>query len=98
MAYRGPGVLAVIRFGSPLPPVSKIRTQAIHKLYQKSYFGFTEMKLHGLVPNFNIHVSGSDLYIPKISFIWNLFFSCIREKKNSWLNRMSREKGMELPP
>jgi hypothetical protein len=27
---------------------------------------FPEMKLHGLVPNFEIHVSLSDLYIPMI--------------------------------
>jgi hypothetical protein len=27
---------------------------------------FPEMKLRGLVPNFYIHVSMSDLYIPKI--------------------------------
>jgi hypothetical protein len=27
---------------------------------------FPEMKLHGLVPNFHIHVSLSDLYIPMI--------------------------------
>ncbi len=30
------------------------------------FFVFPEMKLHGLVPNSYIHVSVSDLYIPRI--------------------------------
>ncbi len=33
------------------------------------------MKLHGLVPNYYIHVSGSDLYIRMIGLIWNLIHS-----------------------
>ncbi len=37
------------------------------------------MKLNGLVPNFYIHVSGSDLYTPTIGFIWNLYFPILRE-------------------
>jgi hypothetical protein len=32
------------------------------------------MKLRGLVPNFHSHVSGSDLKIPMIGLIWNLYF------------------------
>jgi hypothetical protein len=35
---------------------------------------FPEMKLFGLVPNFYIHVSESDFYIPSI-LIWNLISS-----------------------
>jgi hypothetical protein len=35
-----------------------------------------EMKLCGLVPNFYIHVSGSDLYIPTIGLISNFYFLC----------------------
>jgi hypothetical protein len=35
---------------------------------------FPKIKLLGLVPNFHIHVSGSDLYIPIIVLNWDLFF------------------------
>jgi hypothetical protein len=35
------------------------------------------MKLRGLTPNFDIHVSGSDLYITTISLFLNLY--CMRE-------------------
>jgi hypothetical protein len=38
-----------------------------------------EMKLRGLIPNFNIHVSESDLYIPTISLIWYLYFPILGE-------------------
>ncbi len=38
------------------------------------------MKLRGLVPIFNIHVSGIDLYIPTISLIWNLDFPVLRKR------------------
>jgi hypothetical protein len=38
------------------------------------------MKLRGLVPNFYIHISGSDLYIPTMGLIWNLFFPALRER------------------
>jgi hypothetical protein len=41
---------------------------------------FPEMKLRNLVPNFYIHVSGSDLNIPMISLIWNLYFLVLRER------------------
>jgi hypothetical protein len=34
-------------------------------------FVFPEMKLRGLVPNFHIHVSVRDLYIPKTSLKQN---------------------------
>jgi hypothetical protein len=33
---------------------------------EKSIYAFPEMKLRGLVPNSYIHVSVSDLYIPRI--------------------------------
>jgi hypothetical protein len=33
---------------------------------EKSKQIFTEKELHGLVPNFHIHVFVSDLYIPRI--------------------------------
>jgi hypothetical protein len=37
------------------------------------------MKLQDLVPNFYIHVSGSDLYIPKICLIWSLYCPLLHE-------------------
>ncbi len=41
---------------------------------------FPEMKLRGLVPNFYIHVSGSDLYIPtSVLFGICVFLYCVRE-------------------
>ncbi len=46
-------------------------------LHQLSW---NEMKLRGLFPNFYIPVSGSDLYIPMIGLIWNLFFPVLRER------------------
>ncbi len=33
---------------------------------EDSNYVFPEIKLHGLVPNFHIHKSASDLYIPRI--------------------------------
>ncbi len=41
---------------------------------------FPEMKLCDFVPDFYIHVSGSDLYIPNIGLIWNLYFRVLRER------------------
>ncbi len=41
---------------------------------------FPEMKLSGLVPNFYIHVFQSDLYIPTIVLIWDLYFAVFRER------------------
>ncbi len=37
------------------------------------------MKLRGLNPNFFIHISGSDLYIPMIGLIRNLYFPVLHE-------------------
>ncbi len=40
------------------------------------------MKQRGLVTNSYIHISGSDLYIPKMGLIWNICFPllyCMRE-------------------
>jgi hypothetical protein len=39
-----------------------------------------EMKLCGLVSSFFIHVSGSNLYIPMMSLIWNLYFPVLGER------------------
>jgi hypothetical protein len=39
--------------------------RAVHCTQDRIYV-FPEMKLRGLVPNFHIHVSVSDLYIPTI--------------------------------
>jgi hypothetical protein len=41
---------------------------------------FPEMKLRSLVPNFNIHVSGNNLYIPTIGLILNLYFPFLHER------------------
>jgi hypothetical protein len=38
------------------------------------------MKLQGVIPNFYIHVSGSNLYIPKIGLIGiSIFLYCMKE-------------------
>jgi hypothetical protein len=42
---------------------SPLNAKTLHKKSKKI---FPEMKLRGLVPNFHIHVSVSDLYIPMI--------------------------------
>jgi hypothetical protein len=36
---------------------------------------FPEMKLRGLIRNFYINVSGSNLYIPMIILIWDIIHS-----------------------
>jgi hypothetical protein len=41
---------------------------------------FPEMKLHGLIPKFYIHIPGSDLYIPIMGLIWNLYFPVLHER------------------
>jgi hypothetical protein len=38
------------------------------------------MKLLGLNPNFYVHVSGSNLYFPMISLIWNLYCPVLRKR------------------
>ncbi len=35
---------------------------------------FPEMKLRGLFPDFDIHVSGSNYIFPRFGFIWNIYF------------------------
>ncbi len=55
------------------------------------------MKLRGLVPNFYIRVSESDLYISHNWSYLESLFSCIAWE-NSRLNCRSGEKGRELPP
>ncbi len=51
------------------------------------------MKLHGLIPNFYIHVSGSDLYIPTIGLIWNLYFLVLRERTLASTTGAKRRSG-----
>jgi hypothetical protein len=53
------------------------------------------MKLHGLVQNFYIHVSGSDLYIPIICPIWNHYFSLLRER-TLFAQLQEQREGKEL--
>jgi hypothetical protein len=53
---------------------------------------FSEMKLHGLVPNFYIYVSGSNFFPQLGLFGISIFLYCLRELCRSG------EKGRELPP
>jgi hypothetical protein len=55
------------------------------------------MKLCGFVPNISIHVSGSDLSIPKIGLIWNLYFLVLREITLGSTAGVER-RARELPP
>ncbi len=41
---------------------------------------FPEIKLSVLVPNFYIHESRSNLYIPTIGLIWDLYFPVLCER------------------
>ncbi len=52
------------------------------------------MKLRSLNPNFYIHVSGSDLYIPMIGLIWNLYIPVLPERT---LGSTAGVEGRELP-
>ncbi len=54
---------------------------------------FPEMKLQGLVPNFYIHVSGSDLYIPMTCLIWNICFPVLHERTLSSTTGGMRRAG-----
>ncbi len=47
------------------------------------------MKLSGLIPNFFIHISGSNLYIPTIGLIWNLYFPVMHERTLSSIAEIS---------
>ncbi len=51
------------------------------------------MKLRGLIPNYYIHVSGTDLYFPAIGFIWNLYFPVLRERNLSSNAGVERRAG-----
>ncbi len=62
-------------------------------LYQNLKHIFPEMKLRGLVPNFYILVSGSDLYIPTIGLIWNLCFHVLQERALSSTTGAERRAG-----
>ncbi len=53
----------------PFPPLLSLSVSLLHCKEDLIYV-FPEMKLHGLVPCFYIHVSVSDLYIPKILGIY----------------------------
>jgi hypothetical protein len=65
-----------------LPDLNKIIGLADPLLHcaENSKHIFPETKLRGLVPNFYIHVPGSDFYIPMIGLIWNLYFPVVRER------------------
>jgi hypothetical protein len=52
-----------------------------------------EMKLRGLITNFYIHVSRSDLYIPTISLIWNLYFPILGERTLGSTAEVERRAG-----
>ncbi len=61
-------------------------------LYRKSDLAFPEMKVHCLVPNIYIHVSVSDLYIPRIGlpiFGWSKIGGTIlviyKSLKDTWM-------------
>jgi hypothetical protein len=67
---------------------------------------FPEMKLHGLISNFYIHASGSDLYIPTMGLIWNLYFpvlsdrtlgSTTGEERRVGTSRQAEVGGSSLP-
>ncbi len=49
------------------------------------------MKLHSLVPKIYIHISRSDIYIPTIGLLWNLYFSVLSEKELSAQPQERRE-------
>ncbi len=51
------------------------------------------MKLCGLVLNFYIHVSGSDLHIPTIGPIWNLYFPALCDRALSSTAGAERRAG-----
>jgi hypothetical protein len=44
---------------------------------ENAMYVFPEKKLRGLSPNFHIHVSVSDLYIPRIGF------SCMQQNRHT---------------
>jgi hypothetical protein len=60
---------------------------------ENSKYIFPEMKLRFLVPNFYIHVSGSDLYIFTIGLIWNLYFPALCERALSSTAGVERRAG-----
>jgi len=51
------------------------------------------LKLLGLVPNFYIHLSGIDLYIPTISLILNLYIPVLRERTLGSTTEAERRTG-----
>ncbi len=55
------------------------------------------MKLRPLVPNFYIHVSRSDLYIPTIGLIWNLCFLVLCERE-LWAQPQEQREGQGSAP
>jgi hypothetical protein len=64
-------------------PTVDVAVRAFLQLYhctENSKHIFPERKLRVLISNFYIHVSGTDLYIPTIGFILNLYFPVYRER------------------
>jgi hypothetical protein len=78
--------LPVTQRNQELREVRTLDMPAVHCTENSKHI-FPEMKLSGLVPNFYIHVSGSNLYIPNISLILNLYFPLLRERDSGSTNR-----------
>jgi len=79
---------SIIIYKYTLTSISQLPLEKRRTLYivytvhcsKNSKHTFPEMKLRGLVPNFYMHVSGSDLYIPTVGLIWNLYFPVLRKR------------------
>jgi hypothetical protein len=55
-------------------------------------------ELCGLSPNFHIHVSVSDLYIPRTGLIWNLYFPVLHERTLGSTACAERRAGLAAVP
>jgi hypothetical protein len=65
----------------------------VSTLQGKSHLCIPKKELRGLSPNFHIHVSVSDLYIPRTGLIWNLCFPVLRERTLDSTARAERRSG-----
>jgi hypothetical protein len=72
-------------------------TKCVH-CTENSKHTIPEMKLRGLIPNFHIHVSGSNLYIPTCGLIWNLYFLVLRERTFGSTAGSVKRAGNCCPP
>ncbi len=83
----------IVRAGSNLQSACQLTVSKISNIRI-----FPETKLRGLVLNFYIHVSGSNLYISMISLIWNLYFPVWRERTlGSTAGAEGRERNCRQP-